>query len=115
MAEPIPSPLEAPTLSQSNEIFDEETLIETPLSHSSNPDYRFDSAIQVSPTSSCSTLVKYKSVDNSYFVYPPLITGHGRLVRARQTIPSYAGILIILAMLLWAFWCAWNVRPSVGG
>ncbi|CAI6334461.1 unnamed protein product [Periconia digitata] len=95
--------------------FDEESLIESPSLRSPRSHYHFDSAIEISPVSPCSGLIKPELIDSSHFVYPPLITGHGRLVRARQTVPGWIGVLVIVGMLAWVIWCAWSLHPFVHG
>lgn len=59
---------------------------------------RIDSGVEVSPVSADppTRTHTYTSFESRYVVYPPLITGHGRLVRARQTVPAWMGVLIVV-------------------
>ncbi|KAF1958712.1 hypothetical protein CC80DRAFT_17784 [Byssothecium circinans] len=119
MTHPQPQPRASPA-SQLHDPFDEEHRIETTSPSPSTQSKRFDSGVEVSPTSlESASLVQYTSFDaasfrstsleDTYSIYPPLITGHGRLLRARQTIPAWLGVLVVLGLFAWTVWCALHV------
>jgi hypothetical protein len=48
-------------------------------------------------------------------ILPPLISGHGHLIRSRQTIPTWLGFLIVVGIVGWACWVAENIFSILGG
>ncbi|KAF2691427.1 hypothetical protein K458DRAFT_381284 [Lentithecium fluviatile CBS 122367] len=70
-------------------------------------DNRVDSAIAVSPVLTAPIRTHLQpSFDTHHFVYPPLITGHGHLVKARQTVPNWVGALVVVGGFAWIVGCA---------
>jgi hypothetical protein len=75
--------------------------------------HRLDSAVEINPASPTRTYTNAPS-EARYYVYPPLITGHGQLMRGRQTVPAWVGVLIIVGGFAWIVGCAFfNVRTNL--
>lgn len=45
-------------------------------------------------------------------ILPPLISGHGHLIRSSQTVPTWLGFFIVVGIVGWACWCAENIVSS---
>ncbi|KAF2643176.1 hypothetical protein P280DRAFT_547369 [Massarina eburnea CBS 473.64] len=109
---PTPKPKHPPFQILDPFSVDEESRIESSSANSE----RVDSAVEISPTSPTTpTRVQYTSFEPLHVLYPPLITGHGRLVRTRQTVPSWMGALVVISVLGWTVWCALHVSSLLGG
>ncbi|KAF2254358.1 hypothetical protein BU26DRAFT_600088 [Trematosphaeria pertusa] len=84
--------------------------------NSSDEEQRIDSAVEVSPTDPPPPPASPSALRVSRFVIPPSIAGHnGRLLQARQVIPNWAGVVIVLGVFAWAVWCSVYVFPLLGG
>jgi hypothetical protein len=81
-----------------------------PVSPAPSSEQRVDSGVGVSPVSDAPPTQthhhNYAPLESWYYVYPPLITGHGRLVRARQTVPSWMGALVVVGGFACMVGCA---------
>lgn len=75
---------------------------------SSNFARRNDSAVEFVPP--LNTTFSYKRPEiprgSPHFVYPPLIAGHGYLIKARQTVPAWIGALLVIGGFAWFVLCA---------
>ncbi|ENI09658.1 hypothetical protein COCC4DRAFT_55893 [Bipolaris maydis ATCC 48331] len=70
-----------------------------------------DSAIQVSPAS----IMQHPfAPGRRYYIYPPFIKGHGRLIPARRTVPYLVGLFLVIAVFAWAVCSALSVSPLLG-
>ncbi|EUC28583.1 hypothetical protein COCCADRAFT_9070 [Bipolaris zeicola 26-R-13] len=70
-----------------------------------------DSAIEVSPAS---TMQHPFAPGRRYYIYPPFIKGHGRLIPARRTVPYLVGLLLVIAVFAWGVCSALSVNPLLG-
>jgi len=77
-------------------------------SSTSPHEQRIDSGFETSPVADRppTRTHTYTSSEGHHYVYPPLITGHGRLVRAKQTVPAWMGVLVVVGGVAWSVGCA---------
>ncbi|EFQ92226.1 hypothetical protein P3342_011388 [Pyrenophora teres f. teres] len=71
-----------------------------------------DSVIDVSPTD---TSQRDFPPTGRYYIYPPIINGHGRLVIAHRTVPHLAGCLLVVGTFVWGVCAALYAYPLLGG
>jgi hypothetical protein len=118
MADVVSSRSSPGSVATANALLQDHTLTNSPApleerrnsfnSVASSHGQRVDSGIEVSPVSDLppSRTQTYTSFESHHFVYPPLITGHGHLVRARQTVPAWMGALIVVGGFVCLVGCA---------
>ncbi|EOA85676.1 uncharacterized protein SETTUDRAFT_161858 [Exserohilum turcica Et28A] len=76
------------------------------------PSPSHDSGVQVSPT----TPSHYGyPTRKRYYIFPPNINGHGRLVPARRTVPHAVGCVLVVAVFAWAVCSALFAYTLLGG
>ncbi|USP82564.1 uncharacterized protein yc1106_09838 [Curvularia clavata] len=70
--------------------------------------FSHDSGIDVSPTEA---LHPSFAPGRRYYIYPPFIKGHGRLIPARRTVPYLVGLFLVIAVFGWGVCAALSVYP----
>jgi hypothetical protein len=82
----------------------------SPVSPGPSSEQRVDSGVVTSPVSDAPPAPthhhNYAPLESRYYIYPPLITGHGRLVGARQAVPSWMGALVVVGGFACMVGCA---------
>ncbi|KAH6619962.1 hypothetical protein C7974DRAFT_415211 [Boeremia exigua] len=79
-----------------------------------------DSAISIAPSAAAPPLarppLRYTySHPNGHRIIPPSISGHGRLIVARRTVPYWGGVLIVVGSFAWAVFVAMHCFELLGG
>ncbi|KAF2856487.1 hypothetical protein T440DRAFT_411400 [Plenodomus tracheiphilus IPT5] len=72
---------------------------------------RADSGVEVSPIEPPSGYT-YRQ---QYRIIPPRISGHGRLIAARRTVPYWIGLVSVVGAFAWAVLCAIYIYRLGGG
>ncbi|KAL1797055.1 hypothetical protein ACET3X_005595 [Alternaria dauci] len=72
-----------------------------------------DSGIEVSPTATLQR-TDYPS-SRRYYILPPNINGHGRMVLAHRTVPHVVGVVLVVGVFAWGVCCALFAFPLLGG
>jgi hypothetical protein len=80
----------------------------------SPPSSTHDSGIEVSPTDP-PPLERGYPPSRRYYIYPPNINGHGRLVPAHRTVPHLIGLVLVLGVFAWGVCSAMYVYRFLGG
>jgi hypothetical protein len=81
---------------------------------------RIDSAVAVSIGTEEALLSAPRHIDEALLYaprLPPPVTGHGRRLLVHQTIPVWAGSLIVIGVFAWTTVWSWNISKfsGVGG
>ncbi|KAF2704000.1 hypothetical protein K504DRAFT_463076 [Pleomassaria siparia CBS 279.74] len=80
----------------------------SPSLSSSSHNRRYDSVMATSPITPTGSPSPDTYPSEGSPLLPPQIAGHGprRRVRSRQTIPTWAGLIIVVGVLVWTSWLA---------
>jgi hypothetical protein len=76
------------------------------------PSSAHDSAIEVSPTD---TSQRGYPPPRRYYIFPPNINGHGRMVLAHRTVPHLVGFVLVVGVFAWGVCSAIYAYPLLGG
>lgn len=77
-----------------------------------SPGSTHDSGIEVSPTT---TLQRGYPPSRRYYIFPPNINGHGRMVLAHRTVPHLIGFVLVVGVFAWGVCSAIYAYPLLGG
>jgi hypothetical protein len=77
-----------------------------------SPSSAHDSGVEVSPTN---TLQRGYPPPRRYYIFPPNINGHGRMVLAHRTVPHLVGFVLVVGVFAWGVCSAIYAYPLLGG
>jgi hypothetical protein len=78
----------------------------------SSPSSAHDSGIEVSPTD---TSQRGYPPTGRYYIIPPHINGHGRMVLAHRTVPHLIGLVLVMGVFAWGVCSAMYAYHFLGG
>ena len=72
-----------------------------------------DSGIEVSPTELPQR--SFTGSNSRYYIFPPNINGHGRMIPAHRTVPYVVGCALVIGVFAWGVCSAIFAYPLLGG